>query len=348
MKGKIRVMKDELYMLYRIAAIPEYKESDVLDKIVQISGISRRSVKAVIKIINNEPGITKEDIDRICDREFYTRSNMEEAAKMGLYDIIPEKFFEDEIFLKKTGIDFIPDHMASGNRGLKSFTICKQIKRIGDGAFDGCTNLKNIDFEESRLASIGDNAFRDAKKLRLDTIPETVTHIGRGAFENCFGITQFKIPTSVSRIEERTFCRCLGMKEVTFGNLTIGKEAFCDCVNLKSVNGQIHELEQGAFKGCISVEEFNLHAKKIPAEAFAGCIGLKRVNFQKIPDRFEGGCFKGTDTIEQVLASGFSYQLREADGFQELVHGINFKTGIPTKDVFLYKKSVHLFMKNTK
>ena len=339
-------MNENIYLLYRIAAIPRYKNSDAIDRIVKTTGVPHRSVKALVKILNNEYGLTKNDIDTICDAKFYTMENMVRAAKAKWYDLIPEKFFEDEEFLNATGIDFIPDDMASGNKELETFHICKQIKRIGDGAFDGCANLKHITFDDGNLEVIGENAFRGAKKLRLEEIPETVKHIGNGAFEKCAAITKFKIPDGVTQIGERTFYLCMAMKEVSFNWLAIGKNAFRDCINLRNLNGHIRGIEYGAFNDCISLEGISLDVDRVPADAFTDCDKLKKIHFNRIPKVFEEGCFKRTTNLERVTANGFMYQLREAEGFAELTNSINFQAGILPRDIFQYNSSVHAFLAN--
>ncbi|MDF2538599.1 MAG: Ig-like surface protein, partial [Herbinix sp.] len=72
------------------------------------------------------------------------------------------------------------------------------------GAFDGCTNLKNIKLPKG-LIEIGTNAFKNCSSLTEITIPSTVTKIGQFAFSGCKGLTAITIPASVTDMGGRVF-----------------------------------------------------------------------------------------------------------------------------------------------
>ena len=61
--------------------------------------------------------------------------------------------------------------------------IPKSVSRIGNLAFDGCKNLREVVIEEgSKLKIIGIDAFRDCSRLTKMTFPEGLETVERFAF----------------------------------------------------------------------------------------------------------------------------------------------------------------------
>ena len=72
----------------------------------------------------------------------------------------------------------------SGMRSLKKVVIGKDVKRIGEGAFQGCRNLEQVLIPEG-VTSIGDYAFSYCDSLASITIPQSVIDIGHHVFRDC-------------------------------------------------------------------------------------------------------------------------------------------------------------------
>ena len=87
-----------------------------------------------------------------------------------------------------------------------SFVVPESVTEIGEGAFYGCTNLKNI------------------------TLPEGVTKIGIDAFYGCSSLTNITIPESVTKIWDYAFCRCSSLKKVSLPKkVKLGDSVFHGC-----------------------------------------------------------------------------------------------------------------------
>ena len=109
---------------------------------------------------------------------------------------------------------------------------------LGKYAFSECANLATINLgESSRLAVIGDGAFKGCSALESFIFPATLTSVGASAFEGC------------SSIESLVFAE--GGKTLAFGS-----DAFKSCSGLKSVSipANVSELP-GVFTGCGSLTE---------------------------------------------------------------------------------------------
>ena len=88
------------------------------------------------------------------------------------------------------------------------------VTRIGDGAFNGCTNLTNV------------------------TIPDGVTSIGRWAFFRLGGLASVMIPNTVTNIDAWAFMECANLSSLTipYSVDRIGRDAFYGCANLFDTN----------------------------------------------------------------------------------------------------------------
>ena len=108
--------------------------------------------------------------------------------------------------------------------------------------------------------SIGAQAFKECKKLKQVTMPETLRSINKQAFRDCQGLTSFTIPASVRNLEDEIFHTCSKLKTVTVENgpSYISYSMFMNCYNLEQVTlaASVHELRNKAFMNCNSIKKF--------------------------------------------------------------------------------------------
>lgn len=104
-------------------------------------------------------------------------------------------------------------HYGDEQRKLESIIIPDSVTRIGEYAFDACSQLTSI------------------------IIPNSVTQIGRGAFAYCSQLTSIVLPINITAIEDRTFSSCSQLKSITIpaGVTDIGQMAFSGCSSLSDV-----------------------------------------------------------------------------------------------------------------
>lgn len=110
-----------------------------------------------------------------------------------------------------SGITSIGDSLFRNNRALETFQFNGTETRIGEGAFEKCTKLRNI------------------------VIPSSVTTIAAFAFYGCTGPTgDFTIPSSVTKIDSnafQNFSKITNLTIETTGDLAVGGLAFTGCGN---------------------------------------------------------------------------------------------------------------------
>ena len=115
---------------------------------------------------------------------------------------------------------------------IQTIVIGDQITQIGWNAFPR-TACSTIKFGKN-VRSIGERAFNGCRNLNGDlTLPDSVQTIGAGAFQGCEKLSgDLTIPDSVQTIGNSAFEFCTGLNgTLTLGkNLrTIGKKAFSGC-----------------------------------------------------------------------------------------------------------------------
>ena len=157
------------------------------------------------------------------------------------------------------GVTNIASWAFRGCSGLTSVVLPESVKSIGSDAFHGCSNLSSIAIP-SNVVCILQNAFAGtpffdnmpdglivfsgiAYKWKgacpeSVSIPDGVTRIFERAFENCIGLKSVAIPNSVTNIGRMAFCNCRGLTslEIPDGVTDIGLQAFYGCDSLSEVS----------------------------------------------------------------------------------------------------------------
>ncbi|MBR4341429.1 MAG: leucine-rich repeat domain-containing protein [Lachnospiraceae bacterium] len=142
---------------------------------------------------------------------------------------------------------------------LKTVKLPKGIKEIGQGAFEFCSALETVNGTNSKLESIGGNAFGQCEKLNSINI-SNVKEIGEGAFYH----------TSLVKID---FGENLEM---------MGRSAFSE-TKLQNVTipGSLKEIPTGAFSSSTELSSVTLKkgVERISDAAFYNCKKLMDFNY---------------------------------------------------------------------
>ncbi|MCR5389657.1 MAG: leucine-rich repeat protein, partial [Lachnospiraceae bacterium] len=178
-----------------------------------------------------------------------------------------------------------------------NLTDAIKLNTIGNGAFSGCTGLKDLTFpaDGKNFTFIGENAFLDCSNLKYSgkkeniIIPDTVKTVGTSAFQGCVELKAITIGKNVENVCSNAFAQT-GIKSIYFPP-------------------SIEVLGSGVCQGCESLEEFRYDPSwtmwEIPKYAFLGCKKLKSTNGSpiiKIPNQailIDDDAFNGCESITE-------------------------------------------------
>ena len=107
---------------------------------------------------------------------------------------------------------------------------------VGDNAFSGNAYIKEVDFEDNiDLQYIGEGAFAGCSSLKDIELPSSITEIAPYTFAMC-GLEYIEVHDLIKKIGERAFTNCTLLKEVYMGESVeeIGDYAFGGCNGLTS------------------------------------------------------------------------------------------------------------------
>lgn len=159
---------------------------------------------------------------------------------------IEEEAFRDNIFLVhlyiSNTINVIGERAFEGCDNIKEviFAQNSSIRIIEDRAFAGCLMLEIFNMGDNYIQEIGDYAFYECLRLKNAEFPATLTYLGEGAYSNS-GIkyVHFSDNSQLKIINQFTFNDCRNLVAFNFGEHgvleIIAESAFKECTNLRSV-----------------------------------------------------------------------------------------------------------------
>ncbi len=159
---------------------------------------------------------------------------------------------------------------------VKSIVVPASVKKIGRGAFSGCTALENLTvgflgYEGVTDAFLGyffganrysDNYNMIPKSLKTVTLTEGMTNIPNCAFSDCRYIQNISLPSTVKIIGWQSFQACFNLKEIILPEALTSIEygAFSNCSEIKSIDipKNVGNIDKTAFTGCRNLSSVNV------------------------------------------------------------------------------------------
>ena len=107
---------------------------------------------------------------------------------------------------------------------IRTVKFSGNITSIGDFAFGGCENLKDITLPDS-VKSIGSYSFYRCFGISGLTLPKNLETIGMRAFYNCYSFTSMRIPASVKIVGAQAFIYCFRLEKISVDS---ANTEYCD------------------------------------------------------------------------------------------------------------------------
>ena len=152
----------------------------------------------------------------------------------------------------------------SGVEGVRTVIIPDGVRRIGNGAFKGMSNLETVTFRNTReTIEFGTDVFAYCSNLQSITLPGSPTEIPAGMFKDCVSLTNMPSPSSLRKIGAAAFSGCSNMYFATLPNdiTEIGEMAFFGTKggSLLLLPSAIEKIGDGAFANVTDTIRFILN-----------------------------------------------------------------------------------------
>lgn len=166
--------------------------------------------------------------------------------------IMPSSFMECEVqeVVMTEGMAVIGDSAFKGCYDLKQVIFPYSLREIQDNAFMGCGNLITASLPIA-LEQIGKYAF-SGTALKKINIPKTVYWLGEGAYADCKRLNNVAIPDNIISIPDRLFKGCEALADIKLSESidSIGESAFENCTSLQNlvIPEAVKNIGENAFK----------------------------------------------------------------------------------------------------
>ena len=168
--------------------------------------------------------------------------------------------------VKLPQVTAVGDYAFYGCTNLKEVTPQEGLISVGNYSFYKCSSLQSIVFQQG-LTSIGSSSFSDCSALKTIDLPDGVTSIGSYAFQYCRSLQSFNILNGVTAINVGTFTGASSLTELTIPN------------SVKNIYSSNYESPFSGTKiTSITIPEA---CTSIPNYCFSGMSYLKEVNLPK-------------------------------------------------------------------
>ena len=149
------------------------------------------------------------------------------------------------------GIVAICDNAFSDFPNLMNITLPKSLSKIGNGVFQNCPKLTEIDLTD--IAVIGEKAFSGCTALQNVLFGKRITYLANAIFLGCTSLTEIILPENIAYIGCECFKDCTSLTAIKYdGVMEIDNNAFENCggfCNLALPKSLAH-ISPNAFSFC--------------------------------------------------------------------------------------------------
>lgn len=177
------------------------------------------------------------------------------------------------------------ENLFKGDNTIETIIIPTSVTEIKFGAFQDCTKLQHVIFEQREAAdpiAFGTNLFKGCTALEEITWPSNAKSLPSYVFEDCTSLTTVYNLDKVMNVGVGSFKGCQKLENVNLaGCYVIGSSAFENCASLANITiaNTVNSIGEKAFANCSSLTEFNIPASlnTINLNVLEGCDKLAKI-----------------------------------------------------------------------
>ena len=220
-------------------------------------------------------------VDGLKDGLFFGCDNITSVSMPGclltkISDIFPDSFQKLTSITLLDGAVEIPEGAFAGCTALREVIIPKSVVKIGKNVFEGCSSLDLVTQDGFIICQGWCLGYAGGAAISL-CIPNGVYGVVDGAFKDRTSLRSITFPTSLRFIGEDAFAGCTGIEEILLpeGLARVNDRAFCNCTYAQTVKlpSTLQEIGDRAFENCTSFSSVECPdaLKIIGAGAFSNC-----------------------------------------------------------------------------
>ena len=240
------------------------------------------------------------------------------------------------------GVTEIEDNLFFRNERITSITVPGSVKRIGESAFEGCVNLREVILHEG-IEKIEMNAFACCGKIQSISYPDSVKMPHGRAFyrtefdkpvlnasgtvlvfcpESISGI-EWSVPDSVKTIGRQALFYNKGLETLHLpkGLERIEDEAITQCgITEITIPDSVKEIGKKAIGDCKQLEKITIlnPNTKVAINAFGGCYNIKEINSAQAIEPDQIRHLKGLPYLSSHLEDAADLNHRSDPEFKRL------------------------------
>ncbi len=174
------------------------------------------------------------------------------------------------------------------NDTMETIVIPKTVMQIGKNAFENCSALREVYFEDTGdvadcdISIIFQEAFKNCKNLeKVDLTSVKIVTLGRECFAGCSSLKEIVALNKATTLSDGVFADCTSLDNIDLSGLYVcGTGVFSGCTGLTTVHTTSDtNLGDYTFLNCTGLKKITLSAGQIGNYAFAGCTKLTSVTF---------------------------------------------------------------------
>lgn len=221
------------------------------------------SMCSELSTINLPPSLTT------IGRSAFSSSGLEEICIPESVTSIGSNAFsgcENLVSIQSNNSTFVsPNNCNAIIQGNKLLLGCKYtnnipdyVTSVGDNAFSGCSELRDIDFLPNSITTIGEWAFYGCDKLSSAKLPENLKRIEAYAFSLCSNLKNIDLPETLTNIGRSCFSSS-GLTEVVIKKnvISIGESAFASCNSLNNIKVDEENTKYDSRENCKAIIQKN-------------------------------------------------------------------------------------------